>query len=195
MNIGCKRGGEQVNKIICIVGESGSGKSTIAELLNKECGLKNIDSFTTRKPRHENETGHIFTTEKQYQCNKANQIIVAETLFDGNRYWTTKGQFNADCVYVVDVVGVKELREKVKDAEIVVIYLRCNDLERINRMYQRKGYNPFEHVISKDVQREVRQRLVHDKEAFKIVPCNYSIDANRDIEEVLKDVKSIIDSV
>jgi len=171
------------NRIIALVGESGSGKSTIAELLGKE-GLKNIQSFTTRKPRYEGEKGHIFTTKKQYECNKANNTIVAETLFDGNYYWTTKGQLNGECVYIIDPVGVKELKEKVKDVEIVVIYLKCYAPDRYERMKLRG-----------DSIETSRERIKHDKEAFKIVSCDYCIDANRSIEEVLKDVKSIIDMI
>lgn len=167
-------------KIIALVGESGSGKSTIGELLSKE-GYKYINSFTTRKPRYENETGHIFTTEKQYQCNKASGTIVAETIFDEERYWTTKGQFNGECVYVVDVAGVKDLKQKMKDAEIVVIYLRVFDGFRYTRMLDRGEC--FE---------KARERIKHDREVFKIIPCNYVVDANRDIESVFKDVLEVI---
>lgn len=174
-----------LNKIICLVGESGSGKTTIAELLEKE-GVKNIQSFTTRKPRHEGETGHIFTTLKQYEVNKANNSIVAETLFDGNRYWTTKGQLNGTCVYVIDPVGVIILKERVKDSKIIVIYLRSEQHTRWNRMCWRK------HKSTDVADFDILERLKHDKEAFKFIECDYVIDADRGKEEVLKDVKDII---
>ena len=50
------------NYIFLIVGPSGSGKSTIAEQLVETMNLKQIESYTTRKPRSQHERGHIFVT-------------------------------------------------------------------------------------------------------------------------------------
>jgi guanylate kinase len=184
-----------MNRIIAIVGESGSGKTTLATLLEKETGLKNIESFTTRKPRYEGEKGHLFTTKKQYECNKANRFVAAETLFDGEYYWTVKDQLNKDCMYVIDVAGVKTLKETLRDAEIIVIYLKCDEAVREQRMIKRykEKCNSLEQECIDHT--KVLERLEHDKEAFKVVECNHVIDANRSIEEVLEDAKSIINSV
>lgn len=43
------------NYIFLIVGPSGSGKSTIAEQLVETMNLKQIESYTTRKPRSRHE--------------------------------------------------------------------------------------------------------------------------------------------
>ena len=94
-----------------------------------------------------------------------------------------KGQLTEDCVYVIDTVGIKELREKIKDAKIVAIYLKCDERERLFRM------------LTKRDPKSATERIIHDREAFKIVPTDFTIDANRSIEEVLKDVKSIIYSI
>lgn len=179
--------GKNVNKKeFCIVGESGSGKTSVAELLEKETGLKNIQSFTTRKPRYEGETGHIFTTEKQYQCNKAGNKIVAETYFNGNYYWTNKGQFNQDCIYVIDPVGVKYLKERMKDTEIIVIYLKASKQNRYIRMMARDMDN-----------NKAMERIEHDEEAFKDAEAiaDYTVDADKPLRKVLEDVKATIDSI
>lgn len=175
-------------KIVCLVGESGSGKSTIGELLEKE-GYRYISSFTTRKPRFEGERGHIFTTMKQYECNRATGIIVAETFFDGEYYWTTKGQFYGECIYVVDPVGVKDLKEKMKDAEIVVIYLKTDQSIRYDRMKEREMKNSITELYA---HKKVLQRLIHDEDAFRVIPADYVVSANNIIEEVLKDVRDVI---
>lgn len=47
------------NYIFLIVGPSGSGKSTIVEQLVETMNLKQIESYTTRKPRSRHEKGHI----------------------------------------------------------------------------------------------------------------------------------------
>ena len=55
-----------MKNIYCIAGPSGSGKTTIAEELKKRYGMKVLESYTTRAPRYEGETGHIFVTPKKF---------------------------------------------------------------------------------------------------------------------------------
>lgn len=47
-------------------------------------------------------------------------------------------------------------------------------------------------MLTKRDPKSVTDRIKHDREAFKIVECDYSVDANRYVEEVLKDIKSLI---
>ena len=54
------------NTIYLIVGRSGSGKTTIAEELERKYGLKSIQSYTTRPKRSDNETGHIFVSDEEF---------------------------------------------------------------------------------------------------------------------------------
>jgi len=177
------------DKIICLVGESGSGKSTIAELLEKE-GYNYIQSYTTRKPRYEGEKGHIFTDDASrfYEDIYLKNEYIAYTYFDGHHYFATKEQYQGKgtSIYVVDVTGIKKLKQRVKDAEIVVIYLKCEQHTRWDRMCWRK------HKDTNIADFDIWERIDHDKEAFKIVECNYVVDANRPIENVLKDIKSLI---
>ncbi|APM40118.1 AAA family ATPase [Clostridium kluyveri] len=177
-----------MDKIVCLVGESGSGKSTIAELLEKE-EYNYIQSYTTRKPRFEGEKGHIFIGDANISyINEAiskNELIsdvIAYTFFNGNHYWATKEQYQGKgiSVYVIDPSGVKYLKEKVTDAETVVIYLKCDREVRLLRMLKERDPET------------VRDRLKNDKEVFKIIQCDYVVDSNRKVEEILEDVKSII---
>lgn len=191
-----------MDKIICLVGESGSGKSTIAELLEKE-GYNYIQSYTTRKPRFEGEKGHIFVKSNGIIDAKLNsQIlddnIIAYTFFNGNHYWANKEQYQGKgiSIYVIDPVGIQELLKKVKDAEIVIIYLKTERWIRACRMWHRKHKDspciwPEPHDWG-DIDGEIKQRINHDIKAFKWVFCNYMVDANRKIGEVLEDIKEII---
>jgi guanylate kinase len=189
------------DKIICLAGESGSGKLTIAELLEKE-GYNYIQSYTTRKPRFKNERGHIFVENEPLWLKERGLNyygIIAYTKFDNNSYWATKEQYQGKgtSIYVIDPIGVKTLREKVKDTEIVVIYLKTEKWIRACRMWHREYDNspciwPQPHDWD-DIGGEIKQRINNDRKAFKIVSCNYCIDANRKVDEVFKDVKSVIE--
>jgi guanylate kinase len=198
------------DKIVCLVGESGSGKSTIAELLEKK-GCNYIQSYTTRKPRFEGEKGHIFVDRKQiidkyniaYDSSKMAKdkaismaLIdnsIAYTYYNGEHYYAVEEQYQDKgiSIYVIDVAGIKMLREKVKDAEILVIYIKTDEMIRTQRMYYRK--HPDENSIF-IVDADIQQRIKHDKESFKIIPCDYVVDANRKLEEVLMNVRKIINA-
>lgn len=199
------------DKIICLVGESGSGKSTIAELLEKD-GYNYIQSYTTRKPRRKREKGHIFvrnvptmaTDDGEGDFNREidKRDMIAYTFYNGNHYWATKEQYKnkGTSVYVIDPAGIKYLKERVTDAEIVIIYLKCDECKRLVRIINR-NYNKVTHSgisvnehrrIVTTIKHKAKERLFNDREAFKIVQCDYVVDANRPVKEVLKDIKDII---
>jgi guanylate kinase len=177
------------DKIICLVGESGSGKSTIAELLEIE-GYNYIQSYTTRKPRFDDEKGHIFvnyipTVLNLNGCSEEMILksgIIAYTYFDNNHYWATKEQYKGKGIslYVIDPLGVKELKNIVKDAEIICIYIKVDETERVRRM-----------LTKRDIQ-DVNDRIEHDREAFKIIQCDYVISNNDNIENIIKLINQII---
>ena len=57
--------------IFLIIGESGSGKTTLVSSLEKQKNLKSIQSYTTRPPRYENEYGHIFVSENEFNSTSS----------------------------------------------------------------------------------------------------------------------------
>ncbi|KEI83970.1 guanylate kinase (plasmid) [Clostridium botulinum B2 433] len=189
--------------IICLVGESGSGKSTIAELLEKE-GYNYIESYTTRKPRYKGERGHIFLDS----INDRNDIdildngyypkenVIAYTCYKDEHYYATKEQYKnkGTSIYIVEVKGVNELRSEIDDAEILVLYLKADEQVRKGRMIKRyidvNGNTSNNYLIA---EQKAQERIVHDKENFQIIPCDYVIDANMLISEVLKSIKTIIE--
>ena len=174
------------DRIICLVGESGSGKSTIAELLEEE-GYNYIESYTTRPPRYEGERGHIFVDEKELYGDFFDQLInsknvIAYTHYNNHHYWAEASQYRGKgtSIYIVDTKGVEKLRETIKDAEIVVIYLKADVGMRCVRMKEERS------IV------EACQRLEHDLKKFKIIQCDYVVDANGTIKETLELVKQVI---
>lgn len=168
--------------IICLAGESGSGKTTIAELLENE-GYNYIESYTTRPPRFQGERGHVFVEEmvfKQDIVRNANTI--AYTFFNNHHYWAIRDQYQGKgtSVYIIDVPGIQTLKEKVKDATIVVIYLKVDKENRYNRMILERGIY------------EAKERIDHDHNNFKVIDCDYVVDANGTIEETLDLIKQVL---
>ena len=177
--------------LYCLCGKSASGKTTIAKLLEERYGHKQIYSYTTRPPRHEGEIGHTFISEEIFDNLKD---IIAHTVYNGYKYCTTKEQLDMASIYVVDPYGVETLLENYQtDRKIVVLYFDSSVKTRIDRMTDRH-----------DSDSAIIKRLYYD-EAFdwyrqldKLVwDCKnnkhrdvelYKINANEDIENVLKQV-------
>lgn len=143
--------------IFLIVGKSGSGKTTICSELEKQYGMKQIASYTTRPPRYVGEKGHVFVQSMLlWRHNHKGEKMIAYTHFNGYDYWATDRQVQEADLYVVDPAGVSTLlRFYHGPKRVVSIYLDapwdiCGD-----RMLQRG-----------DKLLQVLKRLWHDRKAF-----------------------------
>lgn len=175
------------NKLLYLfVGKSASGKTTVTNILEEKYGLKSVESYTTRPPRHEGERGHVFISESEF--DELGELA-AYTLYNGYRYGVTFDQIEKCDTYVIDVPGVKYLLEKMHgDHQISIIYFDVAVSTRIDRMVDR-GASDL----------EIIKRLHHDDtivdwydELFELSKF-YSIDlhvvnANKNIENVLEQV-------
>ncbi len=166
--------------IVCLVGESGSGKTTIAKQLDRKYNV--IKSYTNRFPREVNEFGHTFISfenekeEESYLAKKKNNMI-AYTFYNNHHYFALKEQYQNKgiSIYVIDPPGVEYLKEKIKDAKIIVIYLKCDLENRIKRLIDRVK---LIHNIKNPTIADIQDRLNTDKKAFNIVNCDYVVNAN-----------------
>lgn len=169
-----------------IVGRSGSGKTYLAEALAKHYNGKILESYTTRPKREPNEKGHIFVDKEAYLKAKAENIIIAETLFADNYYWATTEQINDTDFYVIDPKGVEDVlnayKNKQIDKEPFIIGLDITKEEAKKRMINRGDNN---HTIEK--------RLENDDKIFQNFSYNTLINANKSKEEVLNIVINRID--
>lgn len=122
--------------LFLFVGQSASGKTTIANILETQYGYKQVESYTTRKPRYDDERGHIFVNEEEF---KNLGELAAYTFYNGNHYGTTFEQLEKCDVYVIDVPGVESLLEKLKDDKrpICILYFRTSTYNRVLRMIDR----------------------------------------------------------
>lgn len=150
-----------MKNIYLIVGQSGSGKTTIVNCLEEKYGLKSIQSYTTRPKRSDDETGHIFISDEEY--DKLTNIV-ANTEFCGYRYCVQAEQIDNNDLYVIDSVGVKTLKVLYKGIKkIKTIYISSDLTTRYERMRlraQRSGKKYLEAV------EESLNRIVNDVKAF-----------------------------
>ena len=124
--------------LFLFIGKSASGKTTIANLLEEREGLKQVQSYTTRPKRFEEETGHRFIDDQEsYELKD----IVASTSYNGYWYCATLEQVNESDIYVIDVDGAEELlhNHDMIDRDIHIIYFDTSVYSRINRMINRSS--------------------------------------------------------
>lgn len=139
------------NPLFLFVGKSASGKTTIANMLEKSHGYKQVYSYTTRPPRYDGEVGHIFVSEEEFHDLGE---LAAYTYYNGNHYGTTFKQLEECDIYVIDVPGVEDLLKKFEDnpRQIFIIYFDTSVLTRIHRMIDRGDNN--ESIVARLLQDE-----------------------------------------
>lgn len=122
--------------MILIIGRTASGKDTLANMLVDE-GFSLLRSFTTRKPRSEDDDSHLFVTQEEYERTPP-LSIVAETVIDDNVYFATKQQVGMNDIYVIDPEGADELIENMPDMPFTIVYVRASDELRRSRFCERQ---------------------------------------------------------
>jgi guanylate kinase len=157
---------------------SGAGKTEIAKILEGQ-GFRVIQSYTTRKPRYENEWGHLFCTVDEYHEFKNNGEIVAYSLFEGNHYFSTKEQMYNTDIYIVDPDGIEDLKSRIDDIEFITIYLKVDTGIRIERMKQRG-----------DSIDKILKRVTEDGIKFQNKKYDYCVQ-NKDLDKAVKIISYI----
>lgn len=178
---------DNIPKLVCLVGASGTGKTTVAKKLAEQW-YNVIQSYTTRPPRSDDEWGHIFTDETMYKRHKQQGLIIAETLFDGHYYWATKEQYRGYdvSIYVIDPYGASQLQYTVFGVRIITIALYASASVRIERMLKRAN------AMTQDDINKVYKRYAHDLDQFNCIKCDYVINADRAIDNIVDDIHNII---
>lgn len=172
--------------LFLIVAPSGTGKTTLADMLEEKCGLRQVASYTTRPPRSENEKGHTFISDEEYD---ALDDIVAFTDYNNHRYCATASQLDKSQVYVVDIPGVESMLRLYKsNRKVIIFYLSASVHTKITRMKMRgDSDSKILNRIHNDHEcswLEELEKVTDGDERTKII----FIDANKDKDKVFKDV-------
>lgn len=175
------------NILFCIVGRSGTGKTTLAENLETRTAMRQVYSYTTRPQRYEGETGHTFITEEEYQRMDP-ETIAALNQYNGYTYFATTKQLFQKMLYVVDIPGLKQVKENYHFGRIITIGLTGSRDVLADRMKDRG-----------DSHEQIQRRLDLDDVEFSSVPEQADILINTDlytteevVEKVLQEIRNIL---
>jgi guanylate kinase len=190
------QGDDQLKPLICLVGKSASGKTTVANILEEGHEYKQLQSYTTRPPRYENETGHTFISDEEFDQLKD---VVAYTEYNGYKYGSTKQQIDDVEIYVIDVPGIETLLEKYNtERPIRVFYFDTTVRSRIERMLNRHDSDTA--IVSRlyndeasDWENDLNKLVWHYKNNVGKDVEMYKINADENIYNVLMQVKNHIE--
>lgn len=176
--------------LFLFVGRSASGKTTVANMLVEKHGFKQVESYTTRHPRFDGETGHIFVSEENF---KNLGELAAYTYYNNNHYGTTFEQLDECDIYVVDIPGVETLLEKLENDTrlICIIYFDATVYNRIHRMIDRHDSDSM--IISRlledeknDWSKQLDTLVWHYNNIINKDVQLYKVNANNDLDNVLE---------
>lgn len=153
--------------LLCVMGRTASGKDALANKLCERTGLKLITSYTTRPQRVNEGDTHIFTTKDAYDKALADGNMAAYTEIAGNVYWTTIDQLYDNDVYIIDPIGVQNLRNlNLPNLRLVTVFVNTPDNIREQRALQSRG----------DDKTKFRTREFAEREQFRNMLKNADFD-------------------
>jgi guanylate kinase len=182
--------------LFLFIGQSASGKTTIANMLSEKYGLRQVESYTTRKPRFDGETGHIFITENEF---KNLGELAAYTYYNNHHYGTTFEQLNECDIYVIDVPGVETLLQKLKKdtRPIYIFYFDVSVYNRILRMVDRHDSDMM--IVARlledekfDWYKKLDALVWHYVHFVGKNVQLYRIDGDSDVDHVMGHISSVI---
>lgn len=153
--------------LLCLIGKTASGKDFLASKLCERTGLKQLISYTTRERRQNEGDTHIFITDAEYQQMQDNGHIAAFTQIGQYKYCCTVQQLYENDIYVIDYIGLKNLRKlNLPGLRLVTVYINVPDEVRERRAITKR----------KDDKVKFRIRSVAEREQFREMLKNADFD-------------------
>lgn len=151
--------------LIALVGASGTGKSTIEREISKYTDYEKIVSWTTRQPRvgEKNGVDYHFTSNEEFQ-KTIDLFAEYEEYSHGRFYGTMKIQYDNSKkqITVLTPHGVRQIKKKMPDLDIFVVYITANLKDRVMRYINRCGNN-----LSYSDMTELSERVSRDFGMFR----------------------------
>ena len=169
--------------VFLIAGESACGKDILCNMLEED-GYKVLKSYSTRPRRINEKETHEFITPEEVE--KYKDDMVAYTKIGDYEYFSTKDQLIKSHIYIIDPIGIKYIKEKVKDIRLVVIYINVNENERRFRATN----------IRKDDVDIMNKRFEAERGQFDEIRLNANFDysvSNYNLKKSYQVLKNIIE--
>ena len=182
--------------IIVLLGASGSGKSTIEHELATHHGFEKIVSYTTRKPRENEENGkdYYFVDNDTFKEILNRDLFAEYDEYSQNRlYGTLKSDYvDGNKVVVLTPNGLRQLKKNCPNDNIFTILVEANLGTRVKRYIDRCGVQKFDfqdkNEIAARVERDYGMFLGLEKEVDFVVHN----DEGADIKNFVKTIMEII---
>ena len=183
-------------KIFVITAPSSAGKDSIVNKLKHKYHVPT--SFTTRPKRDYEIDGkdyHFITKEEFLGMEINNEILEYReyhTLLNGKPdiwyYGLSKDSLSDDInVIILDLQGLRQLKEIFDESELTSIYIYVDDNERKNRAMKRGSFCEVEWI----------RRLEDDNRLYTNYVINTEIDyvvENNNLDNTVKEILEIIES-
>ena len=183
--------------IIVLLGASGSGKSTIENELPAHHGFEKIISYTTRKPRNneENCKDYYFVDNNTFNEILNRGLFMEYDEYSQNRFYgTLKPDYKGgNKVSVLTPNGLRQLKKNYTDENIFTVLIDANLGTRIKRYIDRCGVDKFnfddKNEICSRVDRDFGMFLGLEKEVDLVIHNNEGIDIKDLVMEIIKTAK------
>lgn len=170
-------------KVIALIGPSGTRKNEIIEEIIKENNkIKRIKTYTTNP----NDQFKEYITKEEFQKKRDENRFCEYTIYAGYEYAST----------------IEDIKEELKKGNNVIlpmdiggiIALKTNINNVISVYVNRYREDIIRDIIKRDISDEEKvQRIISlDMERKNKKICDYVIDGNREIAEIVKDIEKII---
>lgn len=181
---------------IVLLGASGSGKSTIEHELATHHGFEKIVSYTTRKPRDNEENGkdYYFIDNETFNEILNRDLFAEHDEYSQNRlYGTLKSDYlDGNKVAVLTPNGLRQLKKNCNNENIFTVLVQANLGTRVKRYIDRCGVDKFNF----DDKNEICSRVERDFSMFLGVEKEVDLVVNNDegtnIEDIIKKILSEI---
>lgn len=179
---------------IILLGASGSGKSTIENELSTHHGFSKIVSYTTRKPRNNEENGkdYYFVDNETFNEILDRDLFAEYDEYSQNRlYGTLKSDYVDDNkVVVLTPNGLRQLKKNCPNDNIFTVLVEASLGTRIKRYVDRCNVNKFNFddadEIFARINRDFGMFLGLEKEVDFVVHNDEGADIKELVAEILK---------
>lgn len=186
------------HKVFLIIGRTATGKSTISKKVANKLGLTVLKSYTDR-PKRRGETDensdHTFisVSEADEMLSHPEQIVAStDSVANGFRYFSTVNQVLNSDFYIIDPIGVEDLKEtqekikELKDVEFIEIYIRTPYAKQKNHAHKRgTSFHDFESRYSQE-SKQFSQYEKEQKFKYHVLNDNSFDEACEKLENIIK---------